>query len=108
MELVDRRRGENQVVGEEQRDLAFDRAAENVDVDGHPGAAQCQRFLDIGDGHARHAGRLQCEPHVRDAVTVGIGLDNGHHFGTANMAADRGQVSAECVEIDVAPGRTHL
>ena len=51
--------------------------------------------------------RPQLPGHFRQAVAVGIGLDNNHHSGRCHICADGLQVPAQPGQVDLGPGGAH-
>ena len=100
-QLVDRRHGDFEVVGDHRGRLRTEDAAHHQDRQRHPGAPQRDALLQ--EGHAQLPGplRLQVQPHAGQAMAVGIGLDDRHHRHAgvggqgAQVVRDRVQVHAD-------------
>jgi hypothetical protein len=93
-------------MGQESRDLFVEQVDQDENVGRDAGFTQGQRFF-----HGRHRQPGNALLHQRPGgfdrpVTVGVGLDDGHHAGAGRETfLDAREIMAECGEIDGGVGR---
>ena len=102
-QLVDRRDGDFEIVGDEVLQLLAVHPAHDEDRRPQARAAQGDAFLDEGHAQLVDALGFEVSCHRHQAVAVGVRLDDAHHR-LAGMPADAPQVLGEGIEIDADAG----
>ncbi len=75
-------------MGQEQRHLIADDAAQHQDGRRYPRLAQQDALLQKGHAQVRRAKRLQMPRHLDQAVAIGVGLEDGHDRRGGDVALE--------------------
>jgi hypothetical protein len=103
-EFLDGGGGEAEVVLKEKGDLLGADAAEDEDGLVDAGLAEGDAFFEKGDAEGVDAAVGEVLGGGDEAVAVGVGFDDGHHLGGADVSADGGEVGGEGGQVDLRAG----